>query len=453
MRKVFLLSISLLLIIIMGIVAYFDENLSIVILVMEFIFLGMTFTIILNWKKNLQNPITIFLLFFLIYLLYTSFIHFGLISFYDVQNVKIDEIFFYTSSNDVYQKIQNGYNFLEISKIQNYRDTSGAVYFGGIVATLANSYGENSILIQKIAVVFIASLIPMVMYAISRLYLSEKIAIYTAVIYGLFSFVPYLSSILLRDIHIALMFIITIYIILQKISILNLLILFFVTIFSYYLREETGIFMMAFISIYFFTFIHVVVQNKYIKYIIYILLAYISIYIIMESFLIEMFDKVFSSSNERSTEAASMGSMGVLIAKLPFGLNIIALFGFSQIQPFPPLWIFQAPNKGWFELSYLIAGIAWFIGWGFLLYGFIVKKIFMKLDLKLTLMLILSLLYLLLIAVVDFGPRRQMAVYPILYLVMVFSYLNMTVTERTKMWIGMSLFYLTLILIINYIKI
>ena len=104
-------------------------------------------------------------------------------------------------------------------------------------------------------------------------------------------------------------------------------------------------------------------------------------------------------------------------------------------------------------ISYLIAAIVWFLGLGFLIYGIFFKKVLNRVDLKLKLMFLFSMVYLILIAVIDFSQRRQMPVYPILYLIMVFSYLEMSVTERTKIWVGMSLLYITLVLTINYIKI
>jgi hypothetical protein len=453
MTNFFLWLVSLLLAIGLIIISYLDNNPSILILGIIFIFLGIVFIMLLNWKKNLQDSITFFLLFFLIYLFYSSIIHFGLINFHDVKNLRLDEIFFYTSSNDVYLKLKDGYTYAEISHIQNYLDTSGAIYFSGLIATLANLYGENSVLTQKMAIIFIASLIPMVTYSISRLYLSQRISIYVGIIYGLFSFVMFLSSLLLRDLHIALMFIITIYIILQKISLSNIIILLFVIIFSYHLREETGIFMLGFLSIYFFVFIHITIKDKYIKYMLYLFLASVTLLVVLNTSLVEMFDKMFENSSQRSTELATTSSMGAMIAKLPFGLNVLALFGFGQIQPFPPSFIFQGRGKGWFEMSYLIAGISWSIGWGFLIYGSVKQKILTKLDMKLTLMLVLAVVYLALTSMIEFNPRRQMAVYPILYMVMVLSYLNMTITQRTKIWVGTIIFYLILVLTINYIKI
>jgi hypothetical protein len=173
---------------------------------------------------------------------------------------------------------------------------------------------------------------------------------------------------------------------------------------------------------------------------------------ILNSPYIDLFFEMFTKSTERTDTLALTSSMGASIAKLPFGLNYLALFGYSQIQPFPPSWIFQTSDQGWFGLTYLIAGISWFIGWGFLLYGILKRGILSKIDFRLLLMFILALIYLLLISVLEFNPRRQMAVYPILYLVMIFSYLDMSVTERTKIWVGMTIFYLILVLIINYMK-
>ena len=432
---------------------YLDDNLSLMVLTLIYIILGIVISYILNIRGDIKNSIYVFFLFFGIYLLYTTVVHFGLINFYDVTNISSDEIATYAGSNDVYRKLEIGYDFSDIANIREYKESPIVRYFNGYIATIANYYGENSILFQKVGVVLFASLIPMVMYGISRLYFSEKISIRIAIIYGLFSFVPYLSSTLLRDIHVALMYIITFYIVLQRLSIINLFTLIFVSIISYYLRVETGMFMIGFIVIYIFVFIENSIKNRYIRLFIYLSSIAIATIIIFNSPLMDSFEQILTSSNARSAESASSGSMGAKIAKLPYGINIITLLGFSQIQPFPPIWIFQEPNRGVFELVYLIAGISWFMGWGFLIYGVFAKKIFNKLELKLQLMSILSILYLVLIAVIEFNQRRQMAVYPMLYMVMIFSYLDMSVTERTKIWVGMILFYITLVLVINFLKI
>ena len=431
---------------------FIDKNFAILAVSTFSLLIGMLLTFLLHPSQEYRNAVYIFILFFLIYLSYTSLVHFGLLNFYDVPNIVPDEHYFYRASNEAYIKMQEGYGFFQMSEIKAYQDTIGVIYFNGLVATLANLYGENTILIQKISVVFVSSLIPMVMYGISRLYFSEKVSLNVALIYGFFSFLPYLSGILLRDVHIALMFILTMYIILQKFSFLNLFILFFVMFESYFLRPQTGVFMMGFLSIYLFIFIKKVISNKYMEFLFYFMLIVIFVAIIMNSSLMDMFTKIEESSSQRGVAHASAGSLGVMMSKLPFGLNIIAQFAFSQIQPFPPSWIFKGSNRGFFELWYLVAAISWFLGWGFLLYGLIVKKVLKNQDLKTKFVFYLSIIYLVLIAMIEFNQRRQMAVYPILYLLMVFSYMEMTISERTKMWIGMGIFYVILVLLLNYIK-
>ena len=446
--------IALLFIIIVSMVGgKLDNNIAILVLSLIFTLFGIIFTYILNLQGNIKNSIYIFLLFFGIYLFYNFSIYFGLEYVYGVKNIKADEIWFFNASNDISTKIKNGYNFGDIANIQQYKDTTGGVYLYGLISYLSNIYGSNSILIQKVGTSFVASLIPMIMYGISRLYLSEKISIRVAIIYGLFSFIMFFSSTLLRDTHVALMFIVTMYIILQRFSFLNLFILIFISLASYYLRKQTGIFMMGFLTIYIFAFIHYSIKNIYIEIFLYLsIIAILVISVLYSNTLMSMFERISSASSERSMIKASSGSLGAKIAKLPFGLNIVALFGFGQIQPFPPSLIFTDRHKGIFELTYLMAGISWFIGWGFLLYGIFKENILKKLDVKLFFMFMFSILYITLISMIEFSERRQMAVYPILFLVMVISYLNMSITARTKVWVTMVISYLTLVLIFYSMK-
>ena len=441
--------------IIASIGAYEDRNIAVLALVITFICMGMFFTAIINKVENIKNSLYIFLIFFLIYLAYTFTIHFGLISIYNTvfPFIESDEGFFYQASLDVPHLFKLGYDFFDVTEVDGYADTAGALYFFGLISILADFFQENSILAQKTSVVLVSALIPMLIYSISKLYFSDRIAIFSAFIYGFFSFVPYLSSILLRDIHIALMFIICIYIVLERLSILNLLILFCVSFASYYLREQTGVFMLGFISIYIFSLINYSVQNSNIKIFIYLVFTVLVILLVLSSNeLMHMFTTILESSAENSGNQTASGSMGAKMAKLPFGLNIIALLGFGQIQPFPPSLIFLS-KKGMFHFTYLMAGIAWFFGWGFLLYGLLKKNILKDIDLKLNLMFALSILYLILVSIIEFNQRRQVPVYPVLYVIMIFSYLKMSADERIKVWVGMFLLYITLTLTINYMKV
>ncbi len=448
--------VTILFTIIMSIVcAYLDKNVAIFSLSFVFMAIGATFLSIINRVENIRNSVAIFLIFFLIYLFYTTLIHFGLIEVYSTPYpfVESDEGLFYDGASDLANKIRLGYKFSDIVKLRDYLDLPGSIYFNAYIAILANLFGEHTIFTQKIAVTLISALIPAMMYSISRLYLTDKISIVVAIVYGIFSFVPYLSSLLLRDVHIALMYIITFYIILDRLSLINLVILFCISIASYYFREQTGIFMVGFTAIYFFNFINFTIKNNYIKLCIYLtLLGLLVLLVLNNQYIMDTFNQTFNSSAEHSAEQASSGSMGAKIAKLPFGLNVVALFSFSQIQPFPPELIFLS-KKGMFHFMYLLAGISWYFGWGFLVYGFFKNRLFLKrVDLKLSLMFLFAIVYLGLIAVVEFNQRRQVAVYPIVYLFMVFSYLDMTITQRTVVWVRMLLLYVALVLIINYMK-
>lgn len=436
-----------------GLGAFWDENLSVLVLSLLFAGVGVMVSYILNLRGDKKNSIYIFLLFFAIYMAYNLIVLVYLINFYGLSYIKGDEEWFYWTSNDVYIMLKNGHGFTDVANIDQYGDAYGAVYLYGRIAYLAHIYGENSIYVQKVGVSFIAALIPMAMYGISRLYLHEKTSIIVAIIYGSLSFVPFFASTLLRDIHIALMYVLAMYIILQRFSWLNLFILIVVTIFSYTLREQTGVFMVGFISIYLFAFIERFIENRNIKTFIYlILLLILGLTVYSIDALWEMFNQIATSSAQRSQESASSGSMGAKIAKLPIPFNAIALFGFGQIQPFPPGLIFKIGHKDFLELTFLIAGIAWFYGWVFLLYGILKAKVLQTLDLKLLLMFSFSLIYILLISIIEFSARRQMAVYPIIFLVMVMSYLKTPETVRTKIWVGVTMIYTSLVLILNYMK-
>jgi hypothetical protein len=445
-----IITCSLLTLVVLAILTFIEDNLAISYVAFLVIVLGLIFIIPISKKENREDSIYIFILFFLIYIIHTSIVHYGLIDVYDLPFIKPDENFFTNSSYDVSTKLKNGMSFFELDQL--YIEGTASVYYYGLVAMFANMVGENSVLILKISVVFLSSLIPMILYNIGRLYFAKELSFSIAAIYGLFSFVPYLSTMLLRDIHVAVIFLLTFYILLNKVSILNLLVLFLVSFVSYYLRPQTGLFMMGFNVIYIFVFIRNMNISKYIRIFIYVMLFGVFLLLV---YALGLFDSYILTADSpgNATAADKLTGLGAKIASLPFPLNTAALFAFSQIEPFPPAWIFQGLNKGLFQITYLIAGIAWFTGWGFLIYGLFVKKILNKLDLKMKFMFFMSILYVMLIASIVASMRRQMPVYPIIYLLMVFSYLEMNSSERVRVWIGMGLLYLTLVLSINYIKI
>ena len=434
--------------------AYLDDNSAIFALPFIFITIGIIFLSLINRLENIENSIYIFLIFFLIYLTYTFIIHFGLIEYYNTKYpfVESDEGLFHEGARDVANKIRLSYKFENICKLKDYLDLPGSIYFNAQIARLSKLFGEHTFLVQKEAVTLISALIPPLIYSIARLYFNEKISTRVAVVYGLFSFVPYLSSMLLRDIHIALMYITTFYILLERISIIRLTILVLFSIASYYFREQTGIFMIGFTVVYFFQFVNFFVKNNYTRLFVYIITLILLILIILNNdYIMGIYNQTFNSSAEHVAEHTSSDSLGAKIASLPSGLSHIALLGFSQIQPFPPSLIFIS-KKGMFQFTYLLAGISWYFGWGFLLYGILKKNILKRIELKLIIMFIFSITYLVLVAVIEFNQRRQMAVYPILYLVMVFSYLEMSISERTKVWTFMFLSYVAITLVFNYIK-
>ena len=434
--------------------AYLDNNSAIFTLPFIFIAIGILFISLINRVENIRNSINIFLIFFLIYLTYTFVIHFGLIEYYNTSYpfVQSDEGLFHEGARDVANKFRLSYRFEDIAKIRGYGDLPGSIYFNAQIARLSELFGEHTFLVQKEAVTLVSALIPTIMYSLARLYFNEKISTIVAVVYGLFSFVPYLSSLLLRDAHIALMYITTFYILLERISLIRLTILVLFSIASYYFREQTGIFMVGFIVVYFFQFVNLTVKNNYTRLFVYIMTLIVLILIVLNNdYVMGIYNQTFNSSAEHVAEHTASGSLGAKIAKLPFGLSYIALLGFSQIQPFPPSLIFIS-KKGMFQFTYLLAGISWYFGWGFLLYGIFKKKILKKIELKLIIMFIFSITYLVLVAVIEFNQRRQMAVYPILYIVMVFSYLEMSISERTKVWTFMFLSYVAITLAFNYIK-
>ncbi len=430
--------------------SFVENNPAVLITGLIYIALGTLFTIYLSKKKS-KNSIFLFFLFFLFYLLHMSIVHYGLEVIYHRPNIAPDELWFYTSSNQIVRFISSGYTMLDVANIYEYHEMPAYIYFSGWLAIFSNTIGENSVFIQKFAIVFFASLIPVVLYLILKTYVKEKVAVYAAIIYGMFTFITPVSVMILRDIPVSLTYIIFFWIILQKVSFKNLLLLSFVSFISYYLRVETGIFLMGMTSIYIIYVVEHLIKSKSIKKMLIVTLGMLGIFIIIKIDLLNMFLNIFSGYKEFGAEEAQAGSLGLKLASLPYGLNIIGMTLFSQIQPFPTWMVFK--DYGILMIFSMISGITWFIIWGYTLYGIVKLRVLKFVDVKLKYLLYFSLLYIVLLSSTGTITRRLMAVYPIIFVISVLTYVNISKKQRIRILWYIIFAYITLISMYLLLKI
>ncbi len=426
-----------------------EDNLAILITGSIYIVLGFLFSVYLSTKQS-GDSVVLFFLFFLFYLIHMSSVHFVLEYFYGRPNIASDEIWFYASSNNIITYLKSGYSLFDVANINQYQELSAYIYLTGHLGIFANEIGENSVLIQKLLIVFFASLIPVVLYNILRVYVENKIAIYATVVYGLFTYITHDSAMILRDIPVALTYIIVFWIIFQKISVINILLLLFILFLSYFLRVETGIFLMGMTTVYLLYAFDQIIKNKFVKIFIFILVGFAGIFLVFALGLSDMFLDLYTNVTKSGAKQASADSLGIKLASLPYGLGVIGLALFGQIQPFPAWMVFR--EFGALLLFSMISGITWFIVWGYLVYGIVKIKILQFIDIKLKLLFYFSLLYIVMLANAELVTRRLMAVYPIIFLLSVLSFISISKEKRIKIFVFALLVYLSLITVFLYLK-
>ncbi len=450
LKKILLFSILNILFIFVSII---EENMAIFFAGEALFILGVIIIKYIFHKKYNSNSIEIFLLFYIIYF-FVMYLGHNLILLHGSSFFSPDEKYFFDASNNIIPYLKEGYSLLDVQKIFIYSENSAQIYFSGQLGIIANYFGNNSIIIQKLFVVFFAALIPTTIYNIFVIFMKDKTALKASFYYGLLSFILFFSFRLLRDIPVAELFILVIYLALQKISLKNIFLLVFFIFLSIMMRYETGLYVIGYLFVMLLIYLYakklsmtskLVIASVPIVFIIFMASSYLDIF----NYITE-----FSQYNlERISGTASSGSIGIKLRTLPYGLNYFTTTVFSQMSPFPP-WLHMAFDE-FFILFFFefIATISWFYVWSFILFSLIQYKQWSVLDFRIKFLFLYSILFIILIASIEPETRRMMAVYPIIYLVATISFINLNSNKKKKIFIYSTLIYLMLLISYEIIKI
>lgn len=366
-------------------------------------------------KEEILIKLNLFLFFFSLYFTYVLLQHYVFLVFDPTQLPYhfSDESKFYEFSEIAIPYLTGEKDFFWLFYDWNLplHDLPLHTVFSGYIAYFSILIdGSNSIVIQKLLSPFFGGLIIVVLYSIIKQQFGDtKFALNATFAYGLLSSLFMYSTPLLRDIDVALAYILFFYIFLQKYSLQGLVMMSIIAFLTIYLRVESGMLLYGIILIYIYLFARSI-NNQSLKFIIYII---VFILIVLVSFL--MYHKVTStianvdeSYKEMGIAQSSSGSISLLFNKLPFGLSHTAKLLFSQLKPFPFLFSINKPLEA-------ISGLLWPFIFILMLYAVIVKDIRKLMDTKIHYLLMVSIMVLYLMSS---GPlvRRMMSVYPIIYL-------------------------------------
>lgn len=380
--------------------------------------------------------------FFVLYSLIIITSHFLLIRdpFMDTY-VDVDEHTFLGSAFDLKKYHYSGIWLTVFADFKN----SGFSLFAAINGTIYKAINLSpywAVLFLKLNVAFVGCLVPGVMYLLCcRVSENNRKSFIASMAYGALSVVLFYSVGLMRDIHIALIYAIGIYIITGKrVSIKKYIILIILGIAAYFIRIENGLFFLAFIAAW-----SIQSGGKYKMAMIFfaiLCLAYLIYWIGGINTIIDTATATADIYQGRTNVYANTGSLGMKLNKLPIPFNYLAKSAFGQIDPFPFWARFvkqQTLVRKIFFLPEAISGLFWFYVWLRILFNYKKAIVFF---IRYKYAFGLALLYIIMVSIGQANPRRLMAVYPMIYLC--FFYIDNRVFRLKELIYAIALYGLLL---------
>lgn len=308
-----------------------------------------------------------------------------------------------------------------------YKNTNaiGANFLFGLIGFIANLFGGNNIIIQKLSIVFFASVVPIFIFLILITRINLKSAKKASYFFAFCLFNFFYSALLLRDIHILLLYTIAMYIIVKRYTMKNFFMLFVLLIISYSFRTLSGFFFLIFIFAYLFLNIN---QPK-IKFLAVFTLLFSIIFLYTYIDLVRVISDSFAYANnfqDYSINKLGSGALRLKLEALPIGIKEIAKASFSQIQPFP-FWGFlfshgYPPNeRNLFRVTEAIAGLFWIYVWVFAIYGLYFKNEIKTIPKSMKWLFYIAVL-LIFLNIVEYSTRRIMIVYPAIFFIASLSF-------------------------------
>ncbi len=396
------------------IIAAFEGILAPISLFILMLLMGSALIIIFS-EDSILVKVKLFVFFFSSYLFYILVHDYILISIYPNQSPfdYIDEETFYHFSTLALPYISGEKNFIDLFSLAAYpmHEAPLHVMFSTLITYFSIGIdGNNTIMVQKLLSPFFGGIFSVVLYSTLKYQFPDRtFALIATISYGLLTAVFMYSTLLLRDIDIALAYIVFIYIFLQPNSYKNIILLLIVAFLTVYLRTESGLVLFGLILLYGHLYVRTL-EFRSLKLIFYILLMglFSFIIILMSQKIIGMIIGLNEANTTRSIERASAGSISLLFNKLPFPLSYIFKVLFGQIQPFP---FFHAIAR----LPEAISGVFWPFIFIVMLYAVIKKDIRVLIDEKVKYLLAVAIVILFLMSSEPMA-RRMMSVYPIIYI-------------------------------------
>lgn len=415
-----------------------ERYLAPMILYLLMLVVGVFLIVVFSNKNEISLKVKLFILFFSLYLIYTLLQHYFLISLFPhhLPYIYPDEAKYYRFSELGLPYVSGEKNIIDLyfdvyknKKMFMIHEFPLHVLFTSIIAQISIIIdGSYSIFAQKLFSPFIGGMFSVVLYSTIKYQFKDTIfSINATIAYALFTAVFMYSTVVLRDIDIALTYMIFIYIFLQNNSIRNFILLIFIAFLTFNLRSESGLVLYGLTMLYAFLIVRNL-DNQFIRIILYIV---IFINVLAVLYLLNIVNMVSSKVEDIQVARGAVrnvtkDSFSQVFDKLPIGLSHIVKTMFSQLNPFPLF-------KNFAEFPLILQGLFWPFIDLILLYTLINREVRALLDDKIKILLIVAIVVLLLMSS-EALPRRMMSVYPILYITALYGFFNIPKYKIKKIY-------------------
>ena len=377
------------------------------------IIIGLLLSMSIRKKYSLQA----FDLFSIVYFIYTivALLHFFDFTIYE-QMIEPDEYTFFRHSEWAGQTGSLSGVYKYAMTVDYVREFKFQPLYAGSICYFANEFFDGSNFMLVIQTNYIlGALSSILLYRILTMYIQKNKAFNYALVFMLCSPFFNYSIIMVRDIHIAFLFLCGYLIVLKKFSILGLISLGILTFISWGFRTENGLFYFLFIAYYIYQQSS---KNLIVKISLTTLFLIVGVVFIASE--LQAASEQMASYDETSAEASvETGTAAAKLAySLPSPLKEIVQISNALIHPFPIVNGFkESPNFYEFPLKGLIPlaySFLWFIvsaslwKWAF-------QRKFKKLNSSVFLLMLICVLYVAL-NYHNMSSRRSMAGFPIPFL-------------------------------------
>ena len=364
-----------------------------------------------------------------------------------------DQEHFFSISNQLGEKSSISKIFIECFVKRVHIEQEAAYFLFGVIAFVGNNFFDgNSFLLQSIYVSFLAILTNLFVYKILTYYIPVKAALKYTCLYAFFSFIFYYSPWILRDIHIAFLYSIGVYLIHTKFSLKTLLLFIPLIVITWEFRMAHGLFylFMPLFYLYFRGRNHLIIKKIWKPTILLgaVLFLFIIIYLIpnINSALANL-----SNYQSHTTETLNDG-IGAKLYSLPIALKETAVIIYSQLQPLPP-WVILENSRNIYQVVVGLIMLSTAIFWSFLflfliLILFMKRSLFKKIPKELYVLVGISLIFFFL-NTSNMNVRRIIAMYPITFAL--YAHVNHSLLLRNKMAVKIFTAILYIFLILMYL--